>query len=518
MCAFNIFSARPVRVPSIKKIFQLSARIGCDLSEVEACQYQDVMGSMLEGVNIVDAIPEPTLPVKYPRTPGYRPPDHENLHRAWYWKTNIIGAKEGILKDKRIVLKDTIAVAGVPMMAGSWLTENYVPEFDATVTTRILDAGGVIAGKSVCEDWCYSDSSFTAAKGPVLNPVENTVTAGGSSSGSAVLVATGEVDMSLGGDQGGSIRTPASCCGIVGLKPTHGLVPYTGILPLDFSLDHVGPMARKVYDCALLLEAIAGYDDGLDPRQPDTIKSHQYTKELGGSSLKGFSIGILKEGFDQETSDSRVDKMVKKSAFQLISLDAKVEEVSVPMHITGRAIASVIALHSVVDTMLRGGSAGTGYKGFYPTSWIDAIGRSLQSQPDDLPPNVKACWMLGEYLKHEYRNKYYAKAQNIRRLLTEDFEKAFEKFDAIAMPTLPFLPPKMPSSTLTIKEYTSEALFDNYNLHTFNATGHPALSINAGFVDGLPVGMMLVGRKFDEHNLLKVAYAFEKLRDKIAAQ
>ncbi|XP_071961362.1 amidase-like [Antedon mediterranea] len=633
-----MFSASSIRIPSCKKIVQLSERIGCNLSREEVCQYQEVVASMLKDVDEIDALPEPSLPVKYPRTPGYRPTEEENVHRAWYWRTSITGAKEGILKGKRVALKDTIALAGVPMMAGSLLTEGYIPEFDATVTTRILDSGGEIIGKSTCEDWCYSDSSFTAARGPVLNPIDKTRTAGGSSSGSAVLVATGDVDMALGGDQGGSIRTPASCCGIVGLKPTHGLVPYTGILPIDFSLDHVGPMARKVYDCALLLEAIAGYDGGLDPRQPETVKGHQYTKELRASSLKGINIGILKEGFSQENSDSRVDALVKKSAFQLISVDAKVQEVSVPMHVKGKAITSVLGVHSVVDTMLRGGCkvlkkysildissssrlndppyahyntphlpvlmsiptvttqftywkilsvqsychlksaqlilmtllstyqvhdnkpsvcikglshlfrhdsvAGTGYKGFYPTSWIDAIGRSLQSQPDDLPPTVKvinyydlflcfililkikslnisnlqACWMLGEYLKHEYRNRYYAKAQNIARHLTADFEKTFEKFDVIAMPTLSFLPPKLPSSDLSIKEYITEALFDNRNVHTFNATGHPALSINASFIDDLPVGMMLVGKKFEENKLLKVAYAFEKLRDKIAAQ
>src|SRR5262249_29734589 len=173
----------------------------------------------------LDEMVEPTLPVKYPRTPGYRPSEAENPLNAWYWKTDIKGASGGLLAGERVAIKDNICVAGVPMMNGSRVLEGYVPEIDATVVTRILDAGGVIAGKAACEDLCFSAGSHTCVTGPIRNPYSPDHSAGGSSGGSAALVASGEVAMTLGGDQGGSIRPPSCWCGVYGLKPTRGLGP-----------------------------------------------------------------------------------------------------------------------------------------------------------------------------------------------------------------------------------------------------------------------------------------------------
>ena len=218
--------------------------------------------------------------VKYPRTPGYRPTGDENKHNAWYVKTTVEGAARGKLKGKTVVLKDNIMLAGVPMMNGASTLEGYVPDIDATVVQRILDAGGTIVGKAHCENFCLSGGSHTNATGPVHNPHKMGYSAGGSSSGSAVLVALGEVDMALGGDQGGSIRMPSSFCGIYGMKPTHGLVPYTGIMPIEIYVDHTGPMTATVADNALLLEVLAG-PDGYDSRQIN-VKTHPYTKALQG--------------------------------------------------------------------------------------------------------------------------------------------------------------------------------------------------------------------------------------------
>ena len=204
--------------------------------------------------------------MKYPRTPGYRPAGDENKHNAWYVKTTVAGRRRGKLKGKTVVLKDNIMLAGVPMMNGAATLEGYVPDIDATVVQRILDAGGTIVGKAHCESFCLSGGSHTNATGPVHNPHKMGYSAGGSSSGSAVLVALGEVDMALGGDQGGSIRMPSSFCGTYGMKPTHGLVPYTGIMPIEIYVDHTGPMTANVADNALLLEVLAG-PDGYDPRQ-----------------------------------------------------------------------------------------------------------------------------------------------------------------------------------------------------------------------------------------------------------
>src|SRR5258708_7425232 len=198
-----------------------------------------------------EGMPEYVPAVKYPRMPGYRPEGEENKYNAWYVKTEVAGAASGKLAGKTVALKDNICLAGVAMMNGASTLEGYMPEIDATVATRVLDAGGTIVGKTVCEYFCFSGGSHTSATGPVHNPHRQGYSAGGSSSGSAAVVAAGEVPMALGGDQGGSIRIPASFCGIYGLKPTHGLVPYTGIMPIELTLDHTGPMTATVEDNAL---------------------------------------------------------------------------------------------------------------------------------------------------------------------------------------------------------------------------------------------------------------------------
>lgn len=214
----------PVRLPTVDQLLEIAGSFGMNLTPEDAASYRGLMAASIASYNRLDQLPEPTLPVKYARTPGYRPGPEENPFNAWYWKTDIRGAAQGILAGKKVAVKDNICVAGVPMMNGSQLLEGYVPEVDATVVTRILDNGGTIAGKAACEDLCFSAGSHTCATGPIRNPHNPEHSTGGSSGGSAALVASGEVEMALGGDQGGSIRTPSCWCGVYGLKPTWGLV------------------------------------------------------------------------------------------------------------------------------------------------------------------------------------------------------------------------------------------------------------------------------------------------------
>ncbi|CAB4007577.1 Amidase [Paramuricea clavata] len=311
------------------------------MSVEELKEYQEVIANYCETTfQRIYNLPEPKLPVKYARKIGNKPAAEENRFNAWYWKCDISGAPNGKLHGKTIAMKDNISVAGIPMMNGSQLVEGYIPDIDASVVTRVLDEGGRILGKAVCENLCFSGGSFTAANGLVRNPWDPSRMSGGSSSGCAVLVANKDVDMAIGGDQGGSIRMPAAACGIVGLKPTFGLVPYTGIIGIEPTIDHTGPMAQTVYDTALLLEAIAGYDDGLDHRQPRDLKIPSYTKELSGD-IKGLRVGLLKEGFDP-SFETDVNDLVRKSAARLSEKDAVVEEVSIPWHLDGRYINFLI--------------------------------------------------------------------------------------------------------------------------------------------------------------------------------
>ena len=288
-------------------------------------------------------------------------------------KTVIKGAPSGKLKGRRVALKDNICLAGVPMTIGAGFLDGAAPDIDATIVTRILDAGGEIAGKAVCEYYCVSGGSHTSANRPVHNPRKRGHTTGGSSSGSAALVASGDVPMAIGGDQAGSIRIPASFCGIVGMKPTYGLVPYTGIGPLEITLDTAGPMTANVPDNALLLEAIAG-PDGLDARQRD-VKLARYAEAIGGSA-KGLRIAVLREGFGHRNSEADVDAKVRAAAQHFAKLGASVSEVSIPEHHTlGFPTWAAIRGDAACVTLLEMNGFGIGHESYYPLTTMAAAMR-----------------------------------------------------------------------------------------------------------------------------------------------
>ncbi|XP_054752266.2 amidase-like isoform X2 [Lytechinus pictus] len=510
----DLYSTSLVRKPAISELEKISSQFGLCLGDPKVLnEYQEAMGEILKKINRLDRLAEPTLPVKYPRTPGFRPLPEDNPFNAWFWRCNIKGAPSGRLSRKRVAINDNIAVAGVPMMAGCHALEGYVPDFDAIVVTRILDEGGTILGKSMCENLCFSGGSFTSAKGPVCNAYNVAKSAGGSSSGGAVLVACNEVDMAIGGDQRGSIRVPASWNGIVGLKPSYGLVPYTGAMSIDPSLDHVGPMARSVHDCALILEAIAGHNDGLDPRQPRSIVVPEYTKELSQCSLEGIKIAILKEGFGQPESDPKVDTLVRKAIDQLAYAGAQITEVSIPLHVECTNIWAAIAYEGLLDNTIMTGGVGTGYRGFYPTSMMSSAGKSLKARVNDLNHSQKIAMLMGQYMKTNYQSQLYGKGQNIRLLLTQAYDDVYKDYDVIAMPTVPFTATDLPKKNCSLSKFLELSTNMMTNTMAANLTGHPSLTINAGYLDTQPVGLLLTGRVFEEVLLLQVASTFEKVRD-----
>src|SRR5215469_12225187 len=315
-----------VRLPTLEQIDDLGSDFGLVLTAAEVAAFQQAFKGPLASYGRLEELVPPALAPVAPRSPGYRPGASENPNGAWYWKTDIKTRGEGLLSGKKVAIKDNICVAGVPMMNGSALLEGYVPEIDATVVTRILDAGGTIAGKAACEDLCFSGASHTCASGVIRNPHNPAHSAGGSSGGSAALVAAGEVPMALGGDQGGSIRTPSSWCGVYGLKPTWGLVPTTGSMPISYSLDHCGPICASVEDVARLLTVIAGHD-GWDTRTI-VARTGDYMGALA-KPAKGLRIGILSEGFGHPESDPAVNEAVKQTIGRLAKAGIESAEVSV---------------------------------------------------------------------------------------------------------------------------------------------------------------------------------------------
>ena len=503
----------PVRPPSLDQLLDIAHGFGLRLSREDAASFRGLMAGSIAAYNRLDELPEPKLPVICPRLPGYRPPPEENHFNAWYWKTSIKHSDKGLLAGKKVAVKDNICVAGVPMMNGSQLLEGYVPEIDATVVTRVLEAGGTIAGKAACEDLCFSAGSHTCATGPIRNPHNPEHSTGGSSGGSAALVACGEVEMALGGDQGGSIRTPSAWCGVYGLKPSWGLVPMTGGMPISYSVDHCGPICDSVESVARLLSAIAGPDIH-DPRTIGA-RTGDYMAALGRGA-KGLKIGVLRQGFGHPTNDPRApatDAKVREAIAEFRSLGAAVEEVSVPMHYDGPAIWTGIILEGAAEMMIKGYAMGNNWMGYYTTSLQEAFARGWIARADDASETVKLVLLLGEYMHRNYHNRYHAKAQNLRVLLRQAYDRVLGDFDLLAMPTIPFPATRIPAADATREEYVDAALNMQQNTCPFDVSGNPAFTIPCGKVGGLPVGMMLVGRQFDEATLLRAAHAFEQATD-----
>lgn len=496
--------------PSQADIIAAGKDLGLQLTEKDAAEYLECMAPLIEGYRVVDSMPDFLPPVKYPRQPGYRPEGEDNKHNAWYYKTSIKGAKDGKLAGKRVAIKDNVCVAGVPMMNGSSVLEGYMPDVDATIVTRILDAGGEIVGKTHCEYYCFSGGSHTVATGlPVQNPRKHGYTTGGSSSGSAAVVAAGEVEMAIGCDQAGSIRIPSCFSGIYGMKPSFGLVPYTGIMAIDMTIDHAGPMTATVADNALLLEVIAG-EDGLDPRQ-NAPRTAAYTKALE-TGVRGLKIGVVKEGFGHPNSEPDVDAKVRAAAEILRGLGADVREVSIPMHLQSVAIWTPIGVEGTVELMMHGNGFGTNWRGLYVTSLLDAHAQ-WRHRAHELSESLKYVILLGQHMMRYHRGRFYAKAQNLARRLTAAYDSAFGNCHLLLMPTLPIkatpIPPRDAPRTLVVKR--AHEMFAN--TAAFDATPHPAMTVPCGMGDGLPIGMMLVAKQYDEATIYRAAHAFEQAKD-----
>lgn len=492
-------------LPNKDRLRALGADLGIDVDDAYAREVQHALEPLVADFRTLERLPHEPLPVRYPRMPGVRPEPADNPWGAWFVRTDIRGAVDGPLAGRRVAIKDNVSIAGVQMMNGASVLEGYVPDGDATIVTRILDAGGHIVGKSVCEYFSFSGGSATSATGPVISPRNPGHTPGGSTTGSAALLAAGEVDFAIGADQAGSIRIPASFSGIVGLKPTYGLVPYTGVMGLDFTIDHVGPMARSVADVALLLQVIAG-EDGIDGRQRN-VKVGRY-REAVSTGAGGLRIGVVGEGFGLPESNAGTDAAVRAAAQDLARLGAVVEEVSIPWHRNGFAIWSGIANEGTYHTLY--GGAGTGHLGHgaYPLGLMLALG-GLQARANELPHTVKIGMLLGHYLHGQYQGRYYAKAQNLRRRLRREYDAALQRYDLLLMPTTAFPTLTIPPDDAPVDEVIRHSWTMLANTSPFDVTGHPAVSVPCGEADGKPVGLMLVGRHFDEETVLRAAGAYE---------
>jgi amidase len=312
---------------------------------------------------LLDSAPEPRR-----RKPGSEP--EGDPYRAFVTDCSVRTMEDGPLAGVTVGVKDNIAVAGIEMTCGSPILKGYVPETDATVVRRILNAGAHVTGKTAMRPLAIGTKGARVDSGPVLNPHDRSRVAGGSSGGSAAAVAAGDVNVALGTDQGGSIRNPASYCGCVGLKLTHGLVPYTGSAGLGPTIDHLGPLTRAVDDCAKLLSVLAGAD-GDDPRQ-GTVRTADYTRTI--DEISDVRVGVLEEGFGHEAADPRVDETVRSAARMFADLGCDVSTMSVPEHRNGRNVWTAIANEEIVAVFQAGGLSHLG-PGLYEPGFVSAMRR-----------------------------------------------------------------------------------------------------------------------------------------------
>jgi amidase len=497
-----------VKVPLTDELASIAERYRMPMPRQTIEQFRAIIEPIMSSFERLDALSEPLPEVKYPDRRNWKPSEAENPLGAWFWRAEIKGAPAGPLKGRTVAIKDNVAVAGIPMMNGTHLLDGYVPRTDATIVTRILDAGGTILGKSVCESLCYGGNSNTSDSGIVRNPYDPARSPGGSSTGSAALVAIGAVDLAIGCDQAGSIRIPSSWSGIYGLKPTFGLVPYTGIGEMEYTIDHTGPMARSVADLALFLEVLAG-PDGFDSRQHEAPPPQKYTAALSGD-IKGLRVGVLKEGFGLERSQKDVDDAVREQAHRLANLGGVVSEVSMPLHRDGFHIWAAIGFEGVLSHMIDGFGCGRNHKGLYPTDFVEFFGDALEKKASQLSATVKLSILLGRYMTDKYRGRYYARARNLSRALKAGYDALFEKFDVLVWPTTSMKAQLIPPPEASIEATVMAAVEMIPNTCPLNVTGHPALSLPCAISEGLPVGMMFVGKIGADATLLRVADVFQR--------
>lgn len=410
--------------------------------------------------------------------------------------------KNGKLSGKTIAIKDTISTEGLRTTCASKMLENYIPPFDAHVVTLLKKHGVVILGKTNCDEFAMGSSTEHSAFGPTFNPHDLERVPGGSSGGSAAAVAGNLADLALGSDTGGSIRCPASFCGIVGLKPTYGLISRYGLIAYGNSLEQIGPMAKTVYDCALLLECISEYDN----RDATCVKTKNidYTKNLD-EDINDLKIAVPKEFFGNGT-DKVVESNVWDTIKNLESEGAIVEEISIESVKYSLPAYYIIAMSEASSNLARFDGLRYGLHSGKSKDWNELFSKNRKL---GFGFEVKRRIMLGTFaLSSGYFDEYYIKAQRVRSLIANDFKRIFSKFDVIVSPTMPTLPFKIGEKiTDPLTMYMSDV-----DTVSSNLAGIPSLSVPCGQSNSLPIGIQLMSTHFNEKLILNLGNKIEQLR------
>jgi len=403
-----------------------------------------------------------------------------------------------------LAIKDNMVTVGIPTTCSSKILEGFMSPYDATVVQRVRDAGCVTVGKTNLDEFAMGSSTENSAFFASRNPWDLERAPGGSSGGSAAAVAAGETILALGSDTGGSIRQPASFCGIVGIKPTYGMVSRYGLVAFASSLDQIGPLTKDVRDAALLLDTISGHDPMDSTSVPEPPSNLTATL---GQDIRGLRVGVPKE-FLGEGTDPEVETAVKAAISQLEGLGAVIGEVSTPHVGYGLPTYYIIAPCEASANLARYDGIRYGHRTAERAG--DIIELYERSRGEGFGPEVQRRIMIGTYaLSAGYYDAYYLKAQRVRTLLKRDFERAFEQYDVLAWPTSPCLPFRFGEKADPLSMYLADVCTIPVNL-----VGIPAISLPCGFSKaGLPIGLQIGASYFDEATMLRVAYAYEQSTD-----
>jgi amidase len=499
-----------LRTPTTEQVVEYARRHHLHLAPEEMSELMAAVSYSLEGLNRLEELEEPVVKLKHlHRDPGRPPRRDEDPYNAFIRFCEVRGAAEGPLAGKTVGVKDCIAVAGVPMTNGGRRTPAVVPVEDAVVVERLLDAGAIITGKTNLEDLALGlgeGSAFGASRNPV-NPKYST---GGSSSGSGAAVASGMVDIALGADEGGSVRIPAAWCGLVGMKATHGLVPSYGLTYMDHTIDHIGPISRRVEDNARTLEVIAG----ADWRDPQWVRAQPSPGEyLGAAKLgvSGLRIGVIRQALGPSGCTPDVLAAFEKSLSVLSGLGATiVENVSVPLWTDARFIGTLgLGLYAMAISH----GIGFGHLGRVDPVVTATWAAQTLLQADDLPPMLKAMLITADYVLEHYQGVPFARGQNLRLELRRQVSAALDDVDVLITPTtarVAFELLDRRAEPGEMAERMENAIGAVSNTMQLDQSGHPAMTVPCGAGDqDLPLGLQIIAPHFAEARCYQVGFAFE---------
>jgi amidase len=493
-----------------------AARAGFPVDEIDMDELTDLVGFVWESVERFRAmsgalLPAPTVTV--PRSPGRLADRTEDPLNAVIRWVDVAGAAEGPLAGKRLAVKDLFSVAGIPMTIGSDIPSDYAPTEDAPVIARLLEAGATIVAMTNLENLALSGGGETSAFGPVRNPFDPTRAASGSSGGSAASLSYAGVDIALGTDQGGSVRLPAAWCGYLGLKPTFGLVPYTGVASLDRTVDHVGPLTQNVDDMAVMMDVMAGPHPS-DPRQPldQPVLDFAGAVAAAGDDLAGLRIGVVTEALTiaEDGHEGRVETVTAfgEAMDRMRALGAEIVEISIPEQALAGDVMFAALIEGVAATHWSGGEAHN-WPGSYNPAFAQAMHRGFRERGASAPITYQAMVTAGELVRERFDGAVYGEARNATAVLRSAYDAALSTVDIVAMPTATHYAHRIAGdATAAAVGRRGWTMTGNTPIH--NVTGHPAISLPAAEADGLPVGVMLVTRHFEDPLLLATAKTYER--------